>query len=105
MKNITFKQFIYAYNFRSYDDSKRCDDDKYNTTIIRIFPPSENFNRASEWFEFGIYDFSNKEYTWENCEKVLSKDILDNYVESINYNEEFDNVVTIYLTKEQNYIS
>lgn len=101
MKAITFKQFIYTYNFRNIDDSKKYDKDQYNTTIIRIFPLRENF-QYNEWFEFGIYDFSNKDYTWKNCEKVLSKEILNSYISSISYNEEFDNVVTIYLTNNSN---
>lgn len=105
MNNITFKQFIYTYNFRCVDATKNFNDNAWeDTLIIRIYPHREDFLNI-EWFEFGVYDFSNKECTWEICERVLSKDILDSYVESISYDGERDNVVTICLTKEKHYIS
>ena len=105
MNNITFKQFIYSFNFRAMDNTKRNEDDMYDTIIIRIYPPSENFNRYDEWFEFGIYDFSAKDYTWDNCKKVLSKEILESYIDSICYDCERNNTVVVYLTKQVKYLS
>lgn len=101
MNNITFKQFIYTYNFRYVDSTKQYEDDQLNTTTIRIYPPSEAPNRRSDWFEFGIYDYSQKEFTWRNCKRILSEEILNSYIQDIQYNEDFHNVVTIYLTKEK----
>ena len=99
MNNITFKQFIYTYNFRYINDIKNGDYDN-DTCIIRIYPPSEMMSEK-KWFEFGIYDFSGEDYKWKICEEVLSKEILNSYVEQICFNQDYHNVVTIYLTKEK----
>ena len=97
---ITFRQFIETYNFRYVNDIR---DDKYNldTTTIRVYLPSEEINR-SEWFEFGVYDFSETSYKMGICEKALSKEVMESYVETISYNPSMESVVTIYLTKGKN---
>ena len=99
MNNITFKQFIYTYNFRYVNDIKQNGDYDNDTCIIRIYPPSENHEK-NRWFEFGIYDFSEDEYKWKICKTVLSPEILNSYVEQICYNTDYNNVVTVYLTKK-----
>lgn len=98
MKNIPFKEFINTYNFRYVNDLK----DNYNldTQIIRIYPPSDEMERHN-WFEFGVYDFSESSYKQKIIETVLSKEILDSYVESISFNQDYENIVTIYLTKKK----
>lgn len=100
MNNITFKQFIYTYNFRYVNNIKQNGDYDNDTCIIRIYPATET-NERNRWFEFGIYDFSEDDYKWNICENVLSKEILNSYIESISYNEDYNNVVTIYLTKDK----
>lgn len=98
MNNIPFREFINTYNFRYINNLK--DDYNYDTQIIRIYPPSEKEERY-KWFEFGVYDFSESSYKQEIIEQVLSKEILDSYVESISFNQDYENVVTIHLTKEK----
>lgn len=97
MKRITFKQFIYTYNFRYIADKSKEPYDE-DTTIIRIYLPSEDCNK-DEWFEFGINNFGNN--TWKICERIFSKEILESYIESIGYNEDIENVVTVYLTNNK----
>lgn len=98
MNNIPFREFINTYNFRSLNDLKG--DYNFDTQIIRIYPPSEEMERHN-WFEFGVYDFSESSYKQKIIETALSKEILDSYVQSISYNQEIENVVTIYLTKNK----
>lgn len=99
MERITFKQFIYTYNFR-YVNNKRKDPYYHDTQIIRIYPPNES-DYTENWFEFGVNDFSNKDYTWGICKNILNSEILDSYVDTIQYNDDFQDVVTIYLTKNK----
>lgn len=104
MNNITFKQFIYTFNFRYYDDSKRDEYNKYDTQIIRIyFKSGSKVETEYHWFEFGVYDFSNKQYTWELCKRYLNEHILNSYVDSISFNQEEDNSIRVYLTEEKEY--
>ena len=97
-KRISFKQFIYTYNFR-YVNQLRSQDYDNDTCIIRIYPPTNDFYK-NNWFEFGIYDFSEKEVMWKMCQEIFTKDILESYIDSICYNEDYNVVVTLYLTKE-----
>lgn len=98
MNNIPFKEFINTYNFRYVNDLK--ENYNFDTQIIRIYPPSDKMER-NNWFEFGVYDFSESSYKQKIIEKVLSKEILESYVESISYNIDYESVVTIYLTKNK----
>ena len=103
MKNITFKQFIYTYNFR-YSNDLSDGDLSNDTVIIRIhYPIKDMYGYKDKWIEFGIYDFGCKKTTWEICEDTLSENILNSYVNNIQYNEDFNRVVTIYLTNENEY--
>ena len=99
MEKITFKQFIYTYNFR-YINNLKNDPYNYDTQIIRIYPPNGS-DYEQDWFEFGVNDFSNKDYTWNICKKVLDSEILDSYVETVQYNDDYNNVLTIYLSKNK----
>ena len=98
MNNIPFREFINTYNFRYVNNLQ--DNYNYDTQIIRIYPPSDEIRR-NDWFEFGVYDFSESSCKQKIIETVLSKEILDSYVESISFNQDYENVVTIYLTKEK----
>lgn len=98
MNNISFKEFINTYNFRYVNDLK--ENYNFDTQIIRIYPPSDKMER-NNWFEFGVYDFSESSYKQKIIETVLSKEILESYVESISYNIDYESVVTIYLTKDK----
>lgn len=101
MDNISFEQFIKTYNFRYVNDSIKAKKDIDNDTcIIRIYPPTDDFYKDN-WFDFGIYDFGSKESTWECCKQILSKEIINSYVNCIQYNPDYDCEVTIYLTKEK----
>ena len=98
MNNIPFKEFINTYNFRYVNDLK--ENYNFDTQIIRIYPPSDKMER-NNWFEFGVYDFGESSYKQKIIETVLSKEILESYVESISYNIDYESVVTIYLTKDK----
>lgn len=98
MNNIPFREFINTYNFRYVNNLQN--DYNFDTQIIRIYPPSEEIHR-NHWFEFGVYDFSESSVKQKIIEQVLSKEILDSYVESISCNTDCENVVTIYLTKQK----
>lgn len=112
MKNITFRQFMTAYNFSYINETEwgKTVRDTYNedTHIIRIYPPlkDEEYadNYESSWFEFGIYDFTNKRVVLKKLEKILSKEIMNSYVQTISYNPESQHVVTVYLTYDEEYI-
>ena len=95
---MKFKEFIKTYNFRYVNDLG----ERYNldTQTIRIYPPSKDYER-NKWFEFGVYDFSEEEYKIDICESVLSKEIMESYVESISMNPDLEKVVTVYLTKKE----
>lgn len=98
MNNIPFREFINTYNFRYINNLQ--DNYNFDTQIIRIYPPSDEIKRDN-WFEFGVYDFSESSCKQKIIETVLSKEILDSYVGSISYNQDYENVVTIYLTKKK----
>ena len=103
MENISFKQFIYTFNFRYYDDSKRGECNKEDTLIIRIHN-HEEVTFEDCWFEFGIYDFSCKDTTWDYCCKFLNENVLNSYVDCIKFNIEENSVINIWITKEKNFI-
>lgn len=98
MNNIPFREFINTYNFRYVNNLQ--DNYNYDTQIIRIYPPSDGLIR-NDWFEFGVYDFGESSCKQKIIETVLSKEILNSYVESISYNQDYENTVTIHLTKEK----
>lgn len=101
MNNITFEQFIKTYNFRYVNESIGDKNDLCNDTcIIRIYPPSDDSYR-DKWFEFGIWDFGHKEYTWDKCKQILSEEIINSYVDYIQYNPDYDCGVTVYLTNKK----
>ena len=87
-KRITFEQFIKTFNFRDYAGyNNEFKKDVYDTKIIRIHLPYEyDEYKENEWFEFGIYDFSETEYKWDICKKIFSDEILKSYISSIGYN-------------------
>lgn len=96
-----FKDFLETYNFRYLNDLKDINGDaSYDTQIIRVYPPSDSFNRH-DWFEFGVYDYSETEWKIGICEKVLTKEILNSYVESVSLNPDYEKVVTVYLTDKK----
>ena len=104
MNNITFEQFIKTYNFRYVNDIKINGGKDYDndTCIIRIYPPTNEWrSHNTEWFEFGLYDFSEKEATWEFCKKIFKKEIINSYIDTIEYNTDYERVVTIYLTESK----
>lgn len=98
MNNIPFREFINTYNFRYVNDLES--NYNFDTQTIRIYPPSDEMERHN-WFEFGVYDFGESSYKQKIIETVLSKEILDSYVESISFNPDYEKVVTIYLTRKK----
>ena len=104
MNRITFEQFIKTFNFRDYAGyNSAFKKDVYDTKIIRIYLPiNEEVNsKDSDWFEFGIYDFTEKEYMWNLCKIIFNDNILKSYVSGIQYNV-YDSGLSlqIYLSKE-----
>lgn len=98
MNNIPFREFINTYNFRYINNLQ--DNYNFDTQIIRIYPPGDRTD-SYNWFEFGVYDFSESSCKQKIIEQVLSKEILDSYVERISYNQDYENTVTIHLTKKK----
>lgn len=102
MNNITFEQFIKTFNFRYVNDIKSKGDYDNDTCIVRIYPPTDEFKaHNNDWFEFGLYDFGEKESTWDRCKKVLAPEILNSFIDTFQYNPDYNNVVTVYLTKDK----
>ena len=104
-ERITFEQFIKTFNFRDYAGySNEYKKDIYDTKIVRIYLPYEyDEHNDNEWFEFGVYDFSEKENTWEICKKIFNDEILKSYVSSIGYNfYDSELALEISLSKEKN---
>lgn len=100
MNYITFEQFIKTFNFRMVDEKRG--EMYYDTTIIRIYPDTETGMMSTDnWFEFGVYNFGEPDSTWEICKNIFTPEILYSYVYSISFNTDYENLVTIYLTKEQ----
>ena len=96
MKRITFRQFINSYNFRycyTNDDKEIIND----TTTIRIYLPNDNEDTSDFWFELGVYDFCDRTKR-KIIERSLSDEVKNSYVDVISYNDQFERVVTIYLT-------
>lgn len=93
LKNITFRQFIETYNFRYCISS-----DDFNSKIIRIyFGELYHTSEDSNWFEFGVYDWDSNKL--QRIERVLSSEILNSYIGSINQSLQDDSIF-ITLTKE-----
>lgn len=98
IKNITFKQFIANYNFRSLDKESTStnSEDCYDTQTIRIYIDDTN------WFDFGIYDFGTTENKIMTIEQIFSKDILNSYIDQISTKEYSTySVIEIYLTNKE----
>lgn len=71
-----------VYNFRLYRDDLTTTYAKENSQTIRItFWEDEGFKR--NWFEFGIYDYYQKEEVIKTIKKVLNKEILNREVDNI----------------------
>lgn len=104
MNRITFEQFIKTFNFRSYVGyNSEFKKDVYDTKIIRIYLPNneEVSFKDNDWFEFGIYDFSEKGYIWDLCKNIFNDNILKSYVSQIQYNTyDIGLALEIYLSKE-----
>jgi len=103
MNRITFEQFIKTFNFRNYAGyNNEFKKDVFDTYIVRIYLPNKEGNyKDNDWFEFGIYDFSEKEYIWDLCENIFNDNILKSYVSGIQYNVyDSDLALEIYLSKE-----
>ena len=94
MNRITFEQFIKTFNFRDYAGySNEYKKDIYDTKIVRIHLAYDHDEyKDNEWFEFGVYDFSEKEYTWDICKKIFNEKLLKSYICSIRYNFYDDNL-------------
>lgn len=89
INNITFKQFLVAFNFRKLkNENIECSEiNKWDTQIIRI-----SFDSLFNGFlEFGIYDFDSKKTTLKIAEKYLSDKVMNSYVNSIELRIEEDN--------------
>lgn len=99
MNNIPFREFINTYNFRYMNDLESNFNE--DTQIIRIYLPRDEVNK-SDWFEFGMYDFGTYSYKQEMIESIFSKEILDSFVDGISFNQDYEKVVSIYLTKQKN---
>ena len=98
---IKFKEFLETYNFRYLNDLRESNGDaSYDTQTIRVYPPSDSFTR-NDWFEFGVYDYSETEWKMGICQRVLTKEIMDSYVESVSLNPDYEKVVTVYLTDKE----
>lgn len=99
MRRITFKQFLETFNFRDvYENNKR--EDVYDSKIIRIHLPSEEFEQH-EWFELGVNDFSCEK--GEIIGRALSEEVKNSYVDEISIkNEENYGYIEIWLSKEEN---
>ena len=76
LRYITFKQFIYTLSIRRSEEPGAEGND------IRIYPDIEGYNK-NNWFDLCWYDFFNKSSVWNYLEKILSKDILNSFVDTI----------------------
>lgn len=104
MENITFKQFIATYCFRSIDKNSRSGElsDFGDTQIIRIHLDTEN---SDDWFDFGIYNFGTTGYKLDNIDKIFSEEILKSYIDQISTKEySVWSIVEIWLTSKKNTI-
>lgn len=98
MKNITFRQFMIAHDFRWFNDKEQGENAE-DTKIIRIhYSVDENFNYR--WFEFGIKDYEVNYIKLETINQIFSDFILDMYIYcfSVNCNT---NTLEVYLTNEK----
>lgn len=103
MNNITFKQFLMTYNFRSAIGNG-CGTENEDTQIIRLYPPteeSENFLQY-KWIEFGIYDFSANSLKMLIAETFLNEKIMNSYIESF-FVEDNTSILHVYLTNREEY--
>ncbi len=73
---MNLKEFLKLYNFRYILNEKE------NTQIVRIYS-----DWPSDWFEFGVNDWSYDNTTDERIEKFIHPDILKMEVSSIQYDE------------------
>lgn len=81
------------HDFRLYRTDLQTERFKQNSNTIRIYL---DYN---EWFEFGIYDWSNREEKTKGIKKVLTKEILNRVVSSFQTDDEM-NILTIELKSE-----
>ena len=84
LRYITFKQFIYTVDIGQYIN------EKMDATSIRIYTDLDKDKTKDNWFDLGFYDWSFKASAWKFLEKVLSKEILNSYVERIWIDDTFD---------------
>ena len=95
--NIPFKQFLITYNFRYVIDDTQ---EGLDTKIVRIYPPQKEDYDHNNWFEFGIYDFSEDSFKMSIALQCLSQEILNSYISSFHVDEK-TSIFHVYLTKDK----
>lgn len=76
-KNIKLEQILILYYFRRINE-RNANDEAYDNDIVRVY--YDDFNRH---FEFGIDDIGEDTDKKEQLRKILSKEMLDREVDSI----------------------
>lgn len=100
---IPFMEFMKIHNFRDTHNSSKGNDYENDTKIVRIYyggiTDNNPFRDKSEWFEFGIYDFGSTRQLIQGLNKILSKEIIDSYVDSFCVNDE-TGILEIWITSD-----
>lgn len=89
---ITLRELLKLINFRVIE-SEIIGMYHENSSTIRIY------FETNDWFEFGIYDFGFDTRD-KNVERILTKNMLDSEVVSINRVEELP-ILAIYINTEK----
>ena len=98
MKNITFKQFLYTFNFREFRNEDYHTKEGYNTKIIRIYYPMEDFSYTDDyWIEFGLNDFISDESKEKLLKMFFTTEILNSYIGCIE-DQRHSDCIELYLT-------
>lgn len=100
MKNITFKQFLITHSFRGINENGNSEEERMDSSIIRIYYPDNNCINDYRWFEFGMYDYAGDYYKSKQLNMILSEYLLGLYVSSFYMNDRLG-LITVYLTEEE----
>ena len=76
-KNIKLEQILMLYYFRRINE-RNANDEEYDNDVVRVY-----YDVYMRHFEFGIDDIGEDTDKKEQLRKILSKEMLDREVDSI----------------------
>lgn len=95
MQKITLEQILMLYYFRKVNE-RNANGEEYDNDVVRVY-----YDEYMRHFEFGIDDIGEDTDKKEQLRKILSKEMLDREVDSIQ-TDYVTGMLLIYLKEKEN---